>query len=453
MIDLPSLRVIAVSFVLSAAGSDAAVFPAGERRAEGRSYVVERSAFLKTPQPGQTPFAATYYTRNHGVDLLSVHMMLSRSDTFRNVVYRYSGDNGRTWSAPNEIWQVDRTTSRVVHRRLEKVGYLDPLTERFITVRIEAMLPDDNPLEGMRQWALHYTVSEDGGRSRIVDEPVVHSGTEYSADHPLPGVFRGRNCAMIGDYTAVPLTLNDGTIIVPIQLSPLGRDGTYENFGGGLTYSHAGVLRALWREDKRLDWELSTLVKVDPMKSTRGMIEPTIAQLPDGRMMMVMRGSNVKHSTAATAAPTMFGGKWIAWSQDNGRTWWEEAKPWTYTTGERFYSPSSCSQLLKHSSGRIFWIGNISDKNPIGNAPRYPLVIAELDVKSGLLRKDTVGVIDDRGAGESEHLSLSNFHAREDRETGAIVVNMSRQGLSGTPSQRDYTGDAFLYTITIPNEN
>ena len=38
----------------------------------------------------------------------------------------------------------------------------------------------------------------------------------------------------------------------------------------------------------------------------------------------------------------------------------------TYADGGDFYSPSACSQLVLHSSGRLFWIGNIAPQNPNG---------------------------------------------------------------------------------------
>jgi hypothetical protein len=156
---------------------------------------------------------------------------------------------------------------------------------------------------------------------------------------------------------------------------------------------------------------------------------------------MVMRGSNDKN-------PQAFGGKWASFSKDAGRTW-TSPQLWTYTDGARFYSPSACSQLVPHSSGRLFWLGNITPKNSEGNRPRYPFMIGEVDRQSGLLRKETVTVIDDRGPDDGELLALSNFFAREDRETHEIVVHMSRQGTKSTARKADFTADAFLYRIAV----
>jgi hypothetical protein len=171
------------------------------------------------------------------------------------------------------------------------------------------------------------------------------------------------------------------------------------------------------------------------------MIEPTVAELDDHRLLMVMRGSNDKN-------PQAFGGKWASFSDDAGRTW-TAPRLWTYVDGAPFHSPSACSQLVAHSSGRLFWLGNITPTNPAGNRPRYPFVIGEVDRRSGLLRKETVAIIDDRGPGDGELLSLSNFFAREDRETHELVLHMSRQGAKSTSKKADFTADAFLYRIGV----
>ncbi len=104
---------------------------------------------------------------------------------------------------------------------------------------------------------------------------------------------------------------------------------------------------------------------------------------------------------------------------------------------------------MPHSSGRLFWIGNISPKNPDGNRPRYPLVIGEVDVRSGRLLRATLGPVDDRGPEDSEMMSLSNFSAREDRADGAIVINLSRLFQRSKPGELDWTSDAYLYRVPV----
>src|SRR5207248_6622733 len=91
------------------------------------------------------------------------------------------------------------------------------------------------------------------------------------------------------------------------------------------------------------------------------------ARLADGRVMMLLRGSNAGN-------PSLPGWRWVSYSTDGG--WhWTTPQPWTYTSGRPFFSPSACSQLLRHSNGRLYWIGHITPANPRGNRPRYPIVV------------------------------------------------------------------------------
>jgi hypothetical protein len=52
-------------------------------------------------------------------------------------------------------------------------------------------------------------------------------------------------------------------------------------------------------------------------------------------------------------------------------------------------------------------------------------------------------VVDDRQPGDDERMTLSNFAAREDRESREIVVHMTRL----FAFQNGWMGDAFAYRI------
>jgi hypothetical protein len=190
-----------------------------------------------------------------------------------------------------------------------------------------------------------------------------------------------------------------------------------------------------------MEWELSELVKCDPARSTRGADEPTLGVLADGRVLMVIRGSNDKK-------PELPGWRWASYSSDQGRTWTKPV-PWTYSDGSSFFSPAASSQLLAHSSGRLFWLGNITPENPKGNRPRYPMVIAEVDKATGLLMKATVRIIDDRAPNETSALQLSSPNSREDRETGEIVLNLTRWSEFSRDEKHDWTANAYLYRIPV----
>lgn len=164
---------------------------------------VRRELFLASPGAGTAVLAATYYTRPEGRELLSLHQLMSRSDTVEVAYLRHSADHGRTWSAAIGVPTLEPRPDGKLRRAL-RGGVADPVTGRFVRFYLEALLPNDDPLEGMRRWQVFYAVSADGGRSWNVDEPVVHRGDGFSREHPLPGVHVGRNAFMVGDLASVP---------------------------------------------------------------------------------------------------------------------------------------------------------------------------------------------------------------------------------------------------------
>jgi hypothetical protein len=217
-------------------------FPS-QARAQKR---VRREVFLASPAKGTAVMAEAYYTRNRGGAMLSIEHRLSRSDTVDAAYYRTSRDHGRTWSAPVARSTGERRPAGM-WRRHPRACHLDRLTGRFLEFWVEGVLPTDDPLEGMRQWRIFYTV--DGGTAH----ELIHEGAEFDASHPLPGVYAGRNCVMLGDVASLPLNLPDGTILLPAIMSPLRSDGELYNPTGGYTYTDALVLHGRWR-GKRLTW-------------------------------------------------------------------------------------------------------------------------------------------------------------------------------------------------------
>ena len=145
---------------------------------------------------------------------------------------------------------------------------MDSNTGRLLEIWNEGILPSDDPLEGMRQWNVYYTVSTNGGKTKSAVQQIIHEGREFNARHPLPGVYTGKNCVMIGDNASPPIAYRN-SILLPVQISPLDADGRLSNPGGGYTYLDVAVLHGRW-QGNRLVWRMSEVVKGDPARSTRG---------------------------------------------------------------------------------------------------------------------------------------------------------------------------------------
>ena len=375
---------------------------------------------MPAPKPGVGVLGGAFYCKKSGEELLSYLTYTSRSDTVERCDVRRSLDNGRAWE-DERSWSMRFDDPEGTGRRHPRGGYVDPVTGRYLLIWTEGVLPTDDPLEGLFRWTLHYATSENGDRGRLAEGQIIHDGEEYDSTHHMPGVSVGKNCMMIGDLGCRPLTRSDGVLVVPVQVSPTGKNGFYLNPGGGYTYTHARMLFGTWKPDGSILWTCSEDIKGDPDLSTRGMVEPTIAELEDGKMLCVMRGSN--HTR-----PDLPGHRWYSLSADGGRTW-SVPEPWKHTGNAAvrpFYSPSSMSQLLRVSDGRLLWFGNICGENSRGNDPRYPLVAGEVDRRNGLLIEESVEIIDDRMDGESERLTLSNFYVRQERGTGDLLLYLPR---------------------------
>jgi hypothetical protein len=181
------------------------------------------------------------------------------------------------------------------------------------------------------------------------------------------------------------------------------------------------------------------MVKIDPNVSSRGLDEPTIAELCDGSMLMIFRGSNM----GITHKP---GYRWYSISKDRGYSW-SQVSPLTHHTGDKFFSPATGSRLIRNSKdGKLYWIGNILKANPDGNRPRYPLQIAEVDEEKIAIIKETVSVIEDKQEGDSPFVQFSNFRVYEDREIHEFVLTMAR---IQERSEKDLTSPAYQYRIEV----
>ena len=110
------------------------------------------------------------------------------------------------------------------------------------------------------------------------------------------------------------------------------------------------------------------------------------------------------------------------------------------------YVPAAISRFLRSTTtGKAYWFGNITGPEAYASAPRYPLVMGEVSDETGLLKRGTIAVVDDRNPEEdSEALQLSNFSLLEDRETQDIELYMTRFGARPDDMWRS---DAYMYRI------
>lgn len=338
-----------------------------------------------------------------------------------------STDNGRTWNAftPQTKFQTNLPFG---YRRDSVTTVLDPHTGRLVNILNSLDTPNLDPKAhepkiAQQTYYLRYRVSLDAARTWLLDEPIVEQGS-FDAKHPVDGVWIGTNAIYLGDVGCIPVATCSGKILVPTQATPIGPDNKLYNPSGGHTYTDVLVLIGTWTNHNRLTWKISDRVRSDPLRTTRGLIEPTLTEFPDGRILMVMRGSNGGKSDPHNELPSS---KWTSISINDGLTW-SKPEPLTYDDGTPAYSPSSMSALLMHSSGRCFWAGNLTATNCAGNLPRYPLVIGEVDPQTFRLIRKTIVTIDTHRPEDDAQgrLDISHLSMFEDRETHEIVLTYPR---------------------------
>jgi hypothetical protein len=377
----------------------------------------EASSSLRVVSRSLTPAAPGYHNA----------LYVQRAGTSLRSGDRFSSNNGGTWRS--EPMQPDFVSSLPHGYRREPVtSALDPFTGRVITIFNALDTPGLDPKAveppiAQETYYLRYRVAAGGENRWLFDEPIVQMG-DFTAQHPVEGVWVGKNAIYLGDLGSFPIVTRAGKVLVPAQTTPLGPDGKLWNPGGGWTYTDVLVLIGTWTNGQRLMWHASQRVGGDPKHTTRGVIEPTLAEFRDGRILMVMRGSNGGKADPHYKLPSY---KWFSVSRDGGETW-SAPEAWTYDDGKPLFSPSSMSTLFRHSSGRYLWAGNLSAQNCEGNSPRWPLVVGEVDQRglkllhSSVLTVDTVQPEDKtRGRIDLSHLTLL-----EDRETKQVILTYPR---------------------------
>jgi hypothetical protein len=375
-----------------------------------------------------------YYLSDADPVMIRVRVSEIGNDVYDVCRVGYSQDDGRTWSGDHP-YQVSFVTPRGTVRKGFGIPVPDRRTGRLVVLDTTSVLPTDSMLEALSCTFAMYRVSEDRGITWLFEERIIQrgDGEVYSAQHPVRSVWTGKNAV---HYANMPFFDSAGRLIVPVQITRLKPDGTLFCPPGALSFHEMLVLIGTWTDGGRLRWEAGEKIVMEPDVSTRGAIEGAVAEMSDGRFLIVMRGSNAGN-------PSLAGHKWYCTSSDGCRTW-SAAQPWCYTDGVRFHSPSSYSTIVRHSNGRTYWVGNICSGNPLGNDPDYPLVIGEIDRENLLLRRESLREIDTYRKDDPAPVHLRNFSLYEERSTGDLVMRMTRLWVDGARHMR---GDAFLYRI------
>jgi hypothetical protein len=422
-------------------------------------WSVKKELYASSPEPRAGISISMNYIGN-GLRREEIRAIIKSSDWVEKPTKRISVDNGRTWSEwtiidENSIVQGEYTLSG--GERQDGTGPYDPVSKRLVKPVFQRIIKGKPEVamaeiwKGIRLFSDHgfYQLSEDDGLTWGKAFMLKYEeGPDFDNENWGEEKFFRTNEMYIGNAIA----LQNGNVIITTTIPVPFMDEDDKNMPSIFpnNYREGCVTGAIcfighWNESlKNYSWKLSNRFSVPRRISTRGLNEPHISELKNGKLLMIIRGSN------AGLDPLKYPGRrWFSISEDGGFTW-SEVKDMKYDSGESFYSPAAISSTIRSSkNGKLYWIGNIS-KDPVdGNSPRYPLLIIEVDEERICFKRQTSVIIDDRDQEhDSEFLQLSNFSVFENRETNEIEIYLLRLGEHGGGADI-WTAGTYKYTLSL----
>ena len=338
-------------------------------------------------------------------------------------------DHGATWGEPRPLSEYGAET---VDRGKIKTGlfgcFYDSLRRGFLVMANREFFPGDG--EGHFDFA-----TSDRRTARIFeyDADSLERRSSVDAGFGLRGVFFS---------FCFPIRLSTGRLLAPAAVP---------HWDGGKLVYHPGC----WAPKHRsftvigecgargdIHWRAGRPVELDE-RSTRGFCESTVAELSDGRVAMILRGSN------EAVWERQHGYKWAAFSNDGGENW-TKPRPMEYDDGTLAESGASGGALFRSvKDGELYWIGNLCPEgaHARGNNPRSPLHLVQVDEKTFRFRKNARTVIDERGPHEDPALQFSNFSYYQERPSGDIMLFLTRYGERG--QERWMDADCVRYCIVL----
>lgn len=417
------------------------------KKTRGPLGTVERTRYISSPAPNTAAVLSHCY---RGTGPARVERLTSQaaSDVYLEPKTRESPDNGKTWGPWDTVPDKDLHQGRF-YMALHELGRVyDPASGKLFRLTLQRLFIGDPAeiLEKAFKTGNHteyrdhaiYQLSDDNGLTWGPMQLIkFEEGPEFDPADWGNEAYLGKN-QMYSGYNAI--VGPDGNLLYSACVKvPHEQDGVREDVCG------VRIFKASWNAGTGgYDWRSPFLLTVSKRISARGIMEPWLATLSDGRLYLDMRGSSSEWTP---------GRHWYSVSKDKGETW-SPVSDLRYDTGETFYSPSTFAKTIRSTrTGKLYWVGNIAPEPPKGNWPRRPLVIAEFDEAQVAIRKSTVTVIDDYepDGDASPNVQFSNFSLVENAESGAFELYLARYGEAGKLGEKTYfQTSAFKYMI-IPD--
>jgi predicted amidohydrolase len=393
--------------------------------APGRPRLLAKEVFIKHQdhRPVATGFI-TYVSHTKPI-LMHCYGWEDYSDGYDDYAVCLSYDNGRTWSPPEVRWK-----SQVVPegrlRYAEPAACFDPEAQKLIVLTDRVLYPKDS-----LNVDVPYTLVMD------VYEPATGA---WAPRQEL--TFAGqRSPAMSFSF---PIKTARGRLLFPGMRQAVDAGGKVAHYKDCQAPVDE-VVTVLGEYDRQggLQWRLGKPLNISPELSSRGVDENALTQLPDGRIAAICRGDN-------SMFPEKPGYKWLSFSSDEGESW-SAPVPLPATGGATIESGANgCALFRSIKNGKLYWMGNLClrGERPNGNWPRSPLVMVEVQAEPFALKRDTIFAVDDRGYNDSPRVQHSNFRFYQDRQTGEVVIFLTRYGEQS--AEQWQLADYYRYRVELP---
>ncbi len=405
------------------------------------SLSVEKKIHLKAENDKPVSVVAITYCSMKDNELIEV---ISLGELGRGYLWRRSEDNGKTWEnfEPTGIPQIRNPVGGTkVVSHWQSGLFRDDTKEVLIAGWLKATMDESivawKDAEGLSTRKMYYQISSDGGLSWSKLYPDIEK--EYDKNNWPDGI----GCyAGYVDFNQ-GCKVNDDMILFPSHKMRYFPETQSISDKNGLWWIASSALQCKW-DNSHLDCAFGSWITVGRDKSMRGLDEPTLVKLTDGRILMILRGSKPKENFP--------GVKFYSVSDDNGLTWSEPAVL-TYEDGKPMYSPSSMIKIFQWNAGNgIYLITNILDSDEIirGCDPRYPLQIAKINENTLCVEKDSITIIENRRPEQAANIRFSNFCVIEDKQTGSLRVYMTAcPGDVGKKPGDNVPLDSYEYIISL----
>jgi arylsulfatase A-like enzyme len=391
----------------------------------GQAKLLSKEVFLwhREGRPVATGFV-TYISQTKPI-LMHCQGWEDYSDGYDDYAISLSHDNGRTWSEPEVRWKsVSVPEGRI--RYAEPAAFFDPDKEKLLVLIDKVLYPKDK-------------LDVDADYSLALDVYDTASGA-WSERSELR--FPGERCPAMS--FSFPIKTASGRLLFPGMRKAVDASGKAVHYKGCWAPVDE-VVTVMGEYDSRgeIKWRLGKPLRIDPELSSRGLDENALVELEGGRIAAVCRGDN-------SMFPEKRCFKWLSFSSDGGETWSPPA-PFPATGGEPIESGANGSAFFRSiKNGRLYWIGNLAlrGERAEGNWPRSPLVVVEVEEEPFSLKRETIFAVDERGYNDSPRVQLSNFRFYQDRETGDLVLFLTRYGEES--AEKWQLADYYRYRVEIP---